>query len=161
MGYSRWDSNSAVYSNYFSSRSTMSREEIFKQSGMDPDMNPKGVEFREARDSEDNPRTIPIIIGLDQTGSMGRISHYMVTTGLKTMMEEILNRNTIQDPTVCIMAIGDAECREEAPLQVGQFESDIVMTKWLESIYLEGLGGGNNSESYDLPHYFCCIPHKD
>jgi len=84
----------------------------------------------------------------------------MATTGLGKMVEEILDRKPVTDPAVLIMAVGDAICREEAPLQVGQFESDIVITEWLEKIFLEGGGGGNNSESYDLPHYFAAFHTK-
>lgn len=33
-------------------------------------MDPKGVKFREARDNPDHPETVPVVIGLDVTGSM-------------------------------------------------------------------------------------------
>jgi hypothetical protein len=50
-------------------------------------------------------------------------------------------------------AIGDATC-DRAPLQVGQFESDNRMDKDLERILLEGGGGGQKTESYELAMYF-------
>jgi hypothetical protein len=50
-------------------------------------------------------------------------------------------------------AIGDATC-DRAPLQVGQFESDNRMDGWLERILLEGGGGGQKRESYELALYF-------
>lgn len=52
----------------------------------------------------------------------------------------------IDNPQICFMAFGDVEgCYEEAPLQVGQFESsDELMEKWLRKVDLEGRGGGNN-----------------
>lgn len=158
MGTSRW--NYTAYVSHSTSRGRMTREEIFVESRMHSDMDPKGVTFREARDSALNPNSTPIIIALDQTGSMGRIAHYMATDGLGKMVEEILSRKPVTDPAVMIMAVGDAICREEAPLQVGQFESDIAMNQWLEKIYLEGGGGGNDSESYDLPHYFAAYHTK-
>jgi hypothetical protein len=50
-------------------------------------------------------------------------------------------------------AIGDATC-DRAPLQVGQFESDNRMDGDLERILLEGGGGGQKTESYELAMYF-------
>ena len=43
---------------------------------------------------------------------------------------------------------------EKAPLQVGQFESGIEMEDCLTNIFLEGQGGGQNTESYELALYF-------
>ena len=151
MGSSRWDG--ARYAVYTSSLAGRSTEQVFESRGMSDDINPKDVAFREARDSVQNPRSFPIIIGLDVTGSMKRIPDYMVRTGLGTMVEEILARDGIADPAVCIMGIGDAafDC---APLQVGQFESDIRINEWTQKLFLEGGGGGNRFESYDLPYYF-------
>lgn len=153
MGYSRWDQEEYT-SSFAPSRSTMSREQIFTRRSIDNGMNPKGVQFREARDSDTNPETTPIIIGLDVTGSMGYIPEYMVKDGLGRMVSEILERRPITDPTVLIAGIGDAMMRDRAPLQVGQFESDLVIANWLEALYLEGGGGGNGIESYDLAYYF-------
>lgn len=152
MGTSRWDDT--AYQSYSATRSVMSREQIFKRRSIDNGMNPKGVQFREARDSEANPETTPIIVGLDVTGSMGYIPEYMVKDGLGRMVNEILERRPVTDPTVLIMGIGDAMMGDRAPLQVGQFESDLVIANWLEALYLEGGGGGNGVESYDLPYYF-------
>ncbi|MFL7810639.1 MAG: hypothetical protein AB8I80_18515, partial [Anaerolineae bacterium] len=50
-------------------------------------------------------------------------------------------------------AIGDATC-DRVPLQIGQFESDNRMDKNLEAIFLEGGGGGQKMESYELAMYF-------
>ncbi len=50
-------------------------------------------------------------------------------------------------------AIGDATC-DRAPLQIGQFESDNRMDDDLGRILLEGGGGGQQTESYELAMYF-------
>jgi hypothetical protein len=50
-------------------------------------------------------------------------------------------------------AIGDATC-DRVPLQVGQFESDNRMDEHLSRIVLEGGGGGQKRESYELAMYF-------
>ena len=41
---------------------TKSREEVFKQRKIDPEMDPKRITVRESRDSEEQPYSFPIII---------------------------------------------------------------------------------------------------
>lgn len=133
---------------------TMSREEVFKQRKIDPEMDPKRITVRESRDSEEHPESFPIIIALDETGSMGHIPELIIKNVLPDIMESILNAG-VKDPQICFMGIGDCCFNEEAPLQVGQFESsDELMEKWLTKVYLEGRGGGNGHESYPLAWYF-------
>ena len=133
---------------------TMSREEVFKQRKIDPEMDPKKITVRESRDSEEHPESFPIIIALDETGSMGHIPELIIKNVLPDIMESILNAG-VKDPQVMFMGIGDCCFMEEAPLQVGQFESsDELMEKWLTKVYLEGKGGGNRHESYPLAWYF-------
>lgn len=62
----------------------------------------------------------------------------------------------IANPQICFMAFGDVEgCYEEAPLQVGQFESsDELMEKWLRKVDLESKGGGNGGEDLHMCWYF-------
>ncbi len=111
------------------------------------------IDFREARDSEQHPNSFPIILGLDVTGSMRRIPHYLIQDGLPHLMEKIMDKG-LADPAVLFMAVGD-HLNDSAPLQIGQFESgDEELDMWLERIYLEGRGGGNFGESYSLIHYF-------
>ena len=133
---------------------TMSREEVFKQRKIDPEMDPKKITIRESRDSEEHPESFPIIIALDETGSMGHIPELIIKNVLPDIMESILNAG-VKDPQVMFMGIGDCCFMEQAPLQVGQFESsDELMEKWLTKVYLEGKGGGNRHESYPLAWYF-------
>ena len=133
---------------------TMSREEVFKQRKIDPEMDPKRITVRESRDSEEHPESFPIIIALDETGSMGRIPELIIKNVLPDIMESILNAG-VKDPQIMFMGIGDCCFMEQAPLQVGQFESsDELMEKWLTKVYLEGRGGGNGHESYSLAWYF-------
>lgn len=127
--------------------------EIFQQKTVNNAMNPFGVDMRESRDSAEHPNSLAIIIALDLTGSMGSIPHFLVKDGLPHIMETIINSG-IKDPQVLFLGVGDHEC-DNAPLQVGQFESsDELLDKWLTTIYLEGGGGGNNGESYHLAWYF-------
>lgn len=134
------------------SNSHMSREQIFSQRSMSPDMNIKG-KIRECRDSEEHPETLPIIIALDVTGSMGMIPHKLVTSDFPEIMKKIMDEG-IEHPQVCFLGIGD-QYSDSAPLQVGQFESsDELLDKWLKTIWLEGGGGGNGGESYQLAWCF-------
>ncbi|MEM7405650.1 MAG: hypothetical protein AAF458_10185 [Pseudomonadota bacterium] len=152
MGYARW--NPADWSRY--SRSSVrgrSRRELFFRRSIEPDFDPLNIRLRESRDSERNPESTAIIIAFDETGSMGAIPEAFVRAGLATLVEEILARKPVPDPHVMIMGFGDAWC-DDAPLQVTQFEADLRIAEQLQRIYLEGGGGGNAFESYNLPWYF-------
>jgi len=132
---------------------TKSAREIFRQRSINNEMNPNGVKIRESRDSDDHPESLAIILGLDVTGSMGSIPHYLVKDGLPNIIQSIIDKG-IKDPQLLFLGIGDHEC-DNAPLQVGQFESnDELLDKWLTNVFLEGGGGGNLGESYHLAWYF-------
>lgn len=134
------------------SNSASTREELFTQKQLSPELDIKG-KIRECRDSEEHPETLPIIIGLDVTGSMGQIPHRLVTQDFPNIMKKIMDEG-IAHPQVCFVGIGDHEC-DRAPLQVSQFEaSDELLDKWLRQIYIEGGGGGNAGESYLLAWWF-------
>lgn len=134
------------------SRANFTSTEIFTQQTINDEMNPKGLAFRESRDSDVHPNSVPIIVGLDETGSMGHIPLNLTKGGLTKIMDGIIN-NGIPDPQILFIGFGDHEC-DSSPLQVGQFESgDELLDKWLTSVYLEGCGGGNGGESYFLPWY--------
>jgi hypothetical protein len=139
---------------YATSRSyaTKPAAEIFA-TRLEPSLDPKGV-TREARDSDDNPNSTPLIVCLDVSGSMHSVLEVMARKGLPLVMTEVYNRKPIHDPAMCAMAIDDAEVGNEVPLQVTQFESDLRIAEQLEKIYLEGGGGGNSYESYIFSWYF-------
>ncbi|MEZ5582598.1 MAG: hypothetical protein R3F37_07385 [Candidatus Competibacteraceae bacterium] len=152
MGYARW--NPSDWNNY--TRSTTvgrSRAAVFSRSAIRDDFDPQRIRVRESRDSPVNPASNAVIVAFDETGSMGAIPDAFVREGLGVMVSEILNRKPVTDPHVMIMGFGDAWC-DRAPLQVTQFEPDIRIAEQLKDIYLEGGGGGNGYESYNLPWYF-------
>lgn len=151
MGSGRFDSH--AYSTYTSSTAGWTREARFSQREIKKELDPKGVKWRESRDSADNPMSSAIIVGIDVTGSMGMIAEALAVKGLGTLFTSILDDKPVPDPHVMFMAIGDAHC-DQAPLQVSQFEADNRIVEQLTQIWLEGGGGGNNSESYHLPWYF-------
>jgi hypothetical protein len=145
--------NTTAYRAYTRSAASMSRDEIFESRNIHKNLNPKGVKIRESRDSADNPNSTPIIVALDVTGSMGMIAEVLARKGLGTLFTEILDRKPVTDPHVMFMAVGDANY-DSSPLQVSQFEADNRIVEQLAQIYLEGGGGGNSFESYNLPWYF-------
>lgn len=135
---------------------TKSRDEIFTQNverKIHEQMNPRGVSFRDCRDSELHPNATPIQLYLDVTGSMGHIPHEMIKQGLPKLMGALI-QNGVPDAALMFGTIGDHEC-DRCPLQIGQFESgDAELDMWLTRSYLEGGGGSNAGESYLLAWYF-------
>jgi hypothetical protein len=117
-----------------------------------PTLDPKGVNFRESRDSDIHPRSTAISVIFDETGSMGGIP-LVFQKKLAELMSVLLVKGYIQDPQILFGALGDATS-DHVPLQVGQFESGIEMDEHLRNIILEGGGGGTNHESYELALYF-------
>lgn len=156
MGYGTYSVSARTFRADTAGYATKGRDEIFKQNRehrIHKDMNPNGVVLREACDSEAHPNVTPIQLYLDVTGSMGHIPHEMIKSGLPTLIGKLI-QNGVPDVALMFGAIGDHEC-DQAPLQVGQFESgDAEMDMWLERVWLEGNGGGNAGESYLLAWYF-------
>ena len=137
-------------------RVNIPEQQVFKQNKCHPLMNPKGVRLRESRDGSDHPQSLGIVFALDVTGSMGEIPKLMANQQLPTFMKILLDCQ-IRDPQILFMAIGDA-VSDNAPLQVGQFESTAeLMDQWLTWSYLEGGGGGTGEESYELGMYFLAM----
>jgi len=138
--------------------STMAASDIFTKREIDIKMIPSGT-IRECCDSEEHPETIPVIIALDVTGSMGMIPENFIKESMSKMMGSLYS-DGFKDSQVLFIGIGDHEC-DRAPIQVGQFEADDqIMDKWLKNIYLEGGGGGNDGESYLLAWYYAAFHTK-
>ena len=78
MGSGSWSTK--TFSSYVSSSrgvsvddftsGSYSNQEVFKSSKLAKELNPMNV-TRECRDSEEHPETLPVILALDVTGSMG------------------------------------------------------------------------------------------
>lgn len=145
--------SSSAYADLSRSYATKSRTAIFTNRDISPDMDPKDMKFRECRDSDAHPNSFPIIVALDETGSMGSIPENLIKNKLGKLMEILIN-NGVKDASICFVGIGD-HITDNYPLQVGQFESGTEeLNKWLTSIVLEGGGGGQDMESYQLAWLF-------
>ena len=125
-------------------------QEVFKSISVDDKLKPYNV-MRECCDSEEHPNTLPVILALDVTGSMGDAA-VKVAQKLNTIMTDLYADNTIKDIEFCIMGIGDLAC-DNSPIQISQFESDIRIAEQLDKIYFEFGGGGNDYESYTAAWY--------
>lgn len=158
MGSGSWTSRSfASYSTTKGMRVSMdgslsgsySNQDMFKAKTIDSVLNPKNV-IRECCDTEEHPNTIPVILALDVTGSMGNAA-VEVAKKLNVIMTKLYEK--ITDVEFMIMGIGDLAC-DSYPIQASQFESDIRIAEQLDKIYFEFGGGGNSYESYTAAWYF-------
>jgi hypothetical protein len=161
MGSGGWDTNS-----YNVTRSS------FTASGIDPfayssatkastprtswkaddTLSPLNIGFRESRDSDEHPNAVPIIILFDVTGSMGSIP-VTVQDKLGQVFGLLLRKGYVDDPQILVGAIGDSDT-DYVPFQVSQFESDNRIDDNLRKIFLEGNGGGDQCEGYEMAPYF-------
>lgn len=126
-----------------------SAQMVYKAVTLDSALNPKNV-CRECVDSAEHPNTIPVILALDVTGSMGEAA-VEVASELNNIMTELYK--DVTDVEFMIMGIGDFSY-DDAPLQVSQFESDIRIAEQLDKVYFEFGGGGNAFESYSAAWQF-------
>jgi hypothetical protein len=115
-------------------------------------LDPHGVATRESRDSDEHPQTVSIAVLFDVTGSMRNVPR-VLQQKLPGLLGLLLRKGYANDPQILFGAIGDATC-DKVPLQIGQFESDNRMDDDLGRFVLEGGGGGQNTESYELAMYF-------
>lgn len=129
--------------------STRSTQEIYKSKRLDPALDPRNV-IRECCDSEEHPNTVPVILALDVTGSMGEAAKE-VAGKLNVIMTELFKK--VKDVEFMIMGIGDL-AYDKGPIQASQFESDIRIAEQLDKLWFEFGGGGNSFESYTAAWYF-------
>lgn len=108
---------------------------------------------RESRDSKEHPNSTPIVVAFDVTRSRGDDAKIMYSK-LPMLIGQIMMRGYVPDPVICFAAIGDATSGDQAPIQVGQFESDNRLDENLSWIWLEEGGGGTGQESYELMAYY-------
>ena len=126
-----------------------SLQDFYTQTKIHKDLKPYKV-VRECCDSEEHPNTIPVIIGLDVTGSMGRAC-VKTAQSLNTIITSLYDK--FNDIEFMIMGIGDL-AYDHAPIQASQFESDVRIAEHLDKVYMEHGGGGNGFESYTAAWYF-------
>lgn len=127
--------------------------EIFKNNCALTKYDSRNVSIRESRDPEQDSHATPVIIGFDVTASMGYLAKQLAKQTINEVVNAIYNGGILSSPQIMLAAIGDIKS-DKTPLQVTQFESDIRIIKQLMELHLEGGGGGNDGESYNLLWYF-------
>ena len=125
-----------------------SNQSHFTNRSLSEDLNPRNI-IRECCNTEEHPNTLPVILALDVTGSIGDAA-VEIAKKLNLIMTDLLSK--YRDVEFCVMGIGDLEC-DSAPIQMSQFESDVRIAEALDKIYMEHGGGGNRYESYTAAWY--------
>ena len=164
MGSGNW--NTSTFTNYVTS-SSLSRgytatvdslgiistsalnQDMFKARKVDETLMPYKI-IRECRDSEEHPKTLPVCLCIDLTGSMGQAA-VEIAKKLNVIMTKLYDKGD-SDVEFMIMGIGDLYC-DNGPIQISQFESDIRIAEQLDKLWFEFGGGGNLSESYSAAWY--------
>lgn len=160
MGYSRYSDEAAearVESRVREGKAAVSSYTADIAAGVAPakvhnDLDPKGLVFRESRDSAAHPEAVPVILVLDETGSMGRVIR-QIQKSVRSLMKLLVAKRYLPHPHIMVIGVGDFPNRERAPLQVSQFEADDKIEASIDSIFIEGSGGEYGQESYQNAAY--------
>jgi len=94
----------------------------------------------------------PIVFALDVTGSMGSWTK-IIYDKMPMFYGQIMMQKYLGDPSISFSAIGDS-LYDKVPLQVSEFGQGKEIDQLISKMYLEGGGGGNTEESYELSAYF-------
>lgn len=123
--------------------------QVFHAKHIDRTLDPTKFSKRECKNSDEHPNTVPVILALDVTGSMGDACKE-TAEALSVIITSLYEK--FKDIEFCIMGIGDL-AYDEAPIQMSQFESDVRIAEAIDKLYMEHGGGGNGFESYTATWY--------
>ena len=123
--------------------------QTFESTRLDESLDPKKFKVRECVNSDEHPNTVPVILALDVTGSMGEACHE-TAEALGVIITNLYKK--FKDIEFCVMGIGDL-AYDDAPIQMSQYESDVRIAEALDKLYIEYGGGGNAFESYTAAWY--------
>ena len=87
MGYGNYSYE--AHQTIAQARTSLPRQEVFKQTRCHPLMDPHGIRLRESRDAAAHPRSLAIAFALDVTGSMGAIPEQLAKRELPTFMKTL------------------------------------------------------------------------
>ena len=102
----------------------------FTSHRIDESLDPKKFKVRECANSEEHPNTIPVILALDVTGSMGEACRE-TAEALGVIITNLYKNH--KDIEFCVMGIGDL-AYDAAPVQMSQYESDVRIAEALDKI---------------------------
>lgn len=124
---------------------TASAERELSRSMFDPSTLPKGRRLRCLAKN-------PIFGAFDGTGSMGDLP--MIYWDKAPMTAgQLVEQAYLPDPMMCLSVVGDIVC-DKAGIQIGEFVKIRELDTWLKRLWLEGGGGGQDVESYEMHAYF-------
>ncbi|MFA6860046.1 MAG: hypothetical protein WCR30_01500 [Clostridia bacterium] len=135
-----------VYSSSSSSSwgSSSVSDEKLSASSLDKSMLPKKTIKSDAKN--------PIVIMLDVTGSNIDFAK-IVYDKMPMFFGNIEQKGYLKDFEISVCAVGDANS-DSYPLQISNFAKGKEIDSWLEKLVLEGCGGGQRMETYELGAYY-------
>lgn len=142
FSYDRDVYSSSSYTNWGSSSYSADK---LSSSVLDSSMKPNGKVIKSRSKT-------PLIIMLDVTGSNINFAR-LVYDKLPMFYGEIEQKGYLKDFDISICAVGDAYS-DNYPLQIGDFAKGIEIDSLIEKLVLEGGGGGQRSESYELAAHY-------
>jgi len=149
MGGGYYDRDDSVpVSNSGSVVQNTSSSVVGKTSGMQPGLDPKRWKDQNLTCDKGDP----VVFALDVTGSMGEWTK-IIYDKMPMFYGQIMMQKYLQDPAISFCAIGDAKT-DNAPLQVSEFGQGKEIDQLISKMWLEGNGGGNEHESYEMSAYF-------
>lgn len=94
----------------------------------------------------------PIVIMLDVTGSNTGFAK-IVYDKMPMFFGQIEQKGYLDDFEISVCAVGDAYS-DYYPLQIAEFKKGTAIDDWLKKLVLEGRGGGQRCETYELAAYY-------
>ncbi len=94
----------------------------------------------------------PIVVALDVTGSNIEFAR-IVYDKAPMLFGQIEQQGYLKDFDICFTGIGDSYS-DNAPLQVTDFNWGKALDGELKKLFLEGKGGGQRKETYELAAHF-------
>ena len=128
--------------------------DIFKGNQFNEKYDPRFINMRESCDSSDSPRSTPVILGFDVTGSMGYLAAEIAKNSLNKTITQIYDKQPVTNPHVmCAAFTGE---HSKGAVQATQFEADIRVVEQLLELKV---GFGWNSYSYDMLVWYLAARH--
>merc|ERR550514_1331523 len=120
--------------------------QVLSQRGLHQDVDPRGRALTcEAKS--------PVVVAIDVTGSMGNWTK-IIYDKLPMFYGQLKMQGYLEDPSISFAAVGD-HASDRAPLQACDFAQGLAIDDMVAKLWLEGGGGFNRCESYELAaHYY-------
>ena len=139
-----------------SSGATDVSEQALSSIGVDPMFLPKNRKLTcEAKN--------PLVYAFDVTGSMGNLPK-IIYDKWPGIVGQIIARKYLPDPQMSLAAVGDI-VSDRAPQQMADFSALRNLDRYFKRIYIEGNGGGQGVESYEMTAYYyaylCDMPNAE